>query len=268
MHRFFLLCAVLGSNLIFSHPLYPWGDTGHEVIGHMAQRNLTDKTLEQVMAILRPESSVHGALARAAIWPDHEGRKIDDMNSLHYVNFTAKDSYYLRARNCPRRNCIVEAIRWYRRVMVDEAAPLNLRRIALRFLAHLVGDLHQPLHAGHSEDRGGTDIYVNYGGLRVSLHRLWDAKTKIIELDEQGSSAEMAVRLDEGVTPDDRQAWKSGTVAEWAEESLKLARAYAYKLPETRIITDEYVRRARTVIRRRLAQGGIRLAWILNEGFK
>jgi hypothetical protein len=268
MNRFFVSCAVLGLNLILAHPVYPWGDTGHEVFGHIAQRNLTDKALEQVMAILRPKSSVNEALAKAAIWPDHEGEKIKDMDSLHYVNFTAEESYYIRARNCPRRNCIVEAIRWYRRVMVDEEAPLNLRRIALRFLAHLVGDIHMPLHAGHRKDRGGTDIYVNYRGARVRLHKLWDAKTKIIELKEQGSSAEIAVRLDEGVTPNERQAWKGGTAAAWAEESLKLARTYAYKVAETGIITDEYVRRALPVIRQRLAQGGIRLAWILNEDFK
>ena len=268
MNPFFLLCAVLGIHLILEHPVYPKGDKGHEVVGNIAQRNLTDKVLKQVKAILRPESSVDEALARAAIWPDHEGRKIKDTNSLHYVNFTAEDSYYIRAKNCPRRNCIVEAIRWYRRVIVDEQAPLDIRRIALRFLAHLLGDIHQPLHAGHSEDRGGTDIYVNYGRERVRLHMLWDAKTKIIDLKEKGSSAEIAARLDEAVTPDERQAWKSGTAADWAEESLKLARTYVYKLPETGIITDEYVRRALPVIRRRLAQGGIRLAWILNEDFK
>jgi hypothetical protein len=268
MNRFFLSCAVLGINLILAHTVYPWGDTGHEVVGHIAQRNLTDKALKQVVAILRPKSYVNEALAKAAIWPDHEGKKIKDWNSLHYVNFTAEDSYYIRARNCPRRNCIVEAIRWYRRVIVDEEAPLNLRRIALRFLAHLVGDIHMPLHAGHSKDRGGTDIYVNYGRERVRLHKLWDTKTKIIELKEQGSSAEIAARLDEGVTSDERRGWKSGTAAEWAEESLKLARTHAYRLPETGIITDEYVRRALSVIRRLLAQGGIRLAWILNEDFK
>ena len=268
MNRVFLLCAVLGVNLILAHPVYPWGDTGHEVVGHIAQRHLTDKALEQVKAILRSESSVDEALARAAIWPDHEGKNIEDLNPLHYVNFTAEESYYIRTRNCPRRNCIVEAIRWYRRVMVDEEAPLNLRRIALRFVAHLVGDIHMPLHAGRRKDRGGTDIYVIYRGARVRLHKLWDAKTKIIELKEQGSSAAIAARLDEGVTPGDRQAWKRGTAAEWAEESVKLARTYAYKLPESGILTDEYVRRALSVMRRRLAQGGIRLAWILNEDFK
>ena len=75
MNRFFLSCAVLGLNLILAHPVYPWGDTGHEVVGHIAQRNLTDKALEQVKAILRPESSVNEALARAAIWPDHAKKK-------------------------------------------------------------------------------------------------------------------------------------------------------------------------------------------------
>ena len=266
MNRFLLLCVVMAVHLILVHSVYPWGDTGHEVVGHIAQRNLTDKALEQVKKIRRPGSAVDEALAHGAIWPDHEGEKLRDMDPLHYVSFTPQDNYYIQSRNCPDRNCIVEAIRWYRRVMVDEEAPLNLRRIALRFVAHLVGDIHVPLHAGHRKDRGGTDIYVKFRGERVRLHKLWDVK--IIEAKEQGTSAEIAARLDESLTTAQRQAWKSGTVAEWAEDSLKLARAYAYDLPKTGIITDEYVRRALPVIRRRLAQGGVRLAWILNEDFK
>jgi len=90
----------------------------------------------------------------------------------------------------------------------------------------------------------------------------------MIEANEQRSSAEVAKRLNDGVTPGERQAWKSGTVAQWAVESLMLARSHAYKLPETEVVTEAYVTRALPVIRKRLAQGGIRLGWILNEAFK
>jgi len=179
---------------------------------------------------------------------------------------TPEQTTYSRSKNCPRRNCIVEAIRWYRRVMVDDEAPLNVRRIAIRFVAHLVGDIHQPLHAGYGKDRGGNKIFVEYRGSQVKLHRLWD--TSMIEATEQASSADIAKRLNEGVTPDNRQAWQGGTIAQWAEESLRLARSHAYNVPETGVITDDYVRRALPVIRKRLAQGGIRLGWVLNEAFE
>ena len=266
MNRPLALPAVLCLSLLVAHPAYPWGSKGHEVVGHIAQTNLTDKAWDKVKTILRPRSSVDNTLARASVWPDKVGRKIRDMNRFHYVNFTNEDITYNRSKNCPRRNCIVEAIPWYLRVMVDEKAPLNVRRIALRFVVHLVGDIHQPLHSGRRKDRGGTRIKLNYRGEKVSLHWLWD--NNMIEAKEKGSSADIARRLNDGVTPANRQAWKSGTVAEWAVESLMLARSHAYKVPETEVVTEAYVNRAMPVIRKRLAQGGIRLGWVLNEAFK
>jgi len=266
MNRTLALSAVLCLGLLVTHPAYPWGFKGHEIVGHIAQGSLTDKAWKKVKSILRPQTSVANTLAKASVWPDKVGRKIRDMNRFHYVNFATEDTTYNRSINCPRRNCIVEAIHWYRRVMVDEKAPLNVRRIALRFVVHLVGDIHQPLHAGRRKDRGGTRIKVNYRGEEVSLHWLWD--NNIIEANEKGSSAEIARRLNESVTSDNRKAWKSGTVAQWAIESLMLGRSHAYKVPESGVITEAYVSRALPVIRRRLAQGGIRLGWVLNEAFK
>ena len=235
-------------------------------MGHIAQENLTAETWEKIRAILRPRPPVSEALARAAVWPDRTGRKIKDMSSYHYVNFTTQGKSYNRDRNCPRRNCIIEALRWYQRVIVDERAPLNARRIAIRFVVHLTGDIHQPLHAGHKKDRGGNRIFVEYRGSKVKLHKLWDKS--LIDGEELGSPSEIARRLDEGVTADDRQAWQAGPVDRWAVESLSLARSHAYKIPEMGEITDEYIGSALTVIRQRLAQAGVRLSWILNEAFK
>ncbi len=266
MNRTLALSAVLCIGLLIAHPAYPWGFKGHEIVGHIAQGSLIDKAWKKVKSILRPQTSVANTLAKASVWPDKVGRKIRDMNRFHYVNFTTEDTTYNRSRNCPRRNCIVEAIRWYQRVMVDEKAPLNVRRIALRFVVHLVGDIHQPLHSGRRKDRGGTRIKLNYRGEEVSLHWLWD--NNMIEAKEQGSSAEIAKRLNDSVTPDNLQAWQGRTVSEWAVESLMLARSHAYKIPETGVITEAYVGRALPVIRKRLAQGGIRLGWVLNEAFK
>ena len=76
-------------------------------------------------------------------------------------------------------------------VLKSPDAPRNEKRIALRFVAHLVGDIHQPLHAGFAEDRGGNSVDVRFNGRKMNLHSLWD--TALVEL-EQGIPAEIAAR--------------------------------------------------------------------------
>ena len=144
-------------------------------------------------------------------------------------------------------------------------APRNEKRIALRFIAHLVGDIHQPLHAGFAEDRGGNSVDVRFNGRKESLHSLWD--TALVEL-EQGSPAEIAARIQAVVTEEDRQQWQQGTPADWALESLAIVRAQMYRLPASGEITATYAESAGAVIRTRLAQSGARLAWMLNETLK
>jgi hypothetical protein len=84
-------------------------------------------------------------------------------------------------RNCKLRNCIIEAIAWYLQVLKSPDAPRNEKRTALRFVAHLVGDIHQPLHAGFAEDRDGNSVEVRFNGRKENLHSLWD--TGLLELE-------------------------------------------------------------------------------------
>jgi nuclease S1 len=86
-------------------------------------------------------------LADASTWPDRVGRKIVDMNPYHYVDLPKDANRYDQVRDCKLRNCIIEAIGWYIQVLKSPDAPRNEKRVALRFVAHLVGDIHQPLHA-------------------------------------------------------------------------------------------------------------------------
>ena len=79
---------------------------------------------------------------------DHVG---PDMDAYHYVNLPKDANTYDQQRYCKLRNCIVEAIAWYLQVLKSPDAPRNEKRTALRFVAHLVGDIHQPLHAGFAE---------------------------------------------------------------------------------------------------------------------
>src|SRR5204863_3743028 len=106
---------------------------------------------------------------------------IRDFDPLHYVWIPEAASGYDQGRDCPERNCMVEALKWFSAVIAEKNAPIMMRRLALHYAAHLVGDMHQPLHAGRAMDQGGIDILVSYRGGTTNLHFFWD--TNLVELE-------------------------------------------------------------------------------------
>jgi hypothetical protein len=257
---------IVSSNVIFlllgviASPAYPWGSKGHEIVAAIAETHLTDAARKRIKELL-PQGTT---LAEASTWPDEVGRKIVDMNPYHFINFPKDANAYDQQRDCKLRNCVIEAIAWYLQVLNSPDAPRNEKRIALRFIAHLVGDIHQPLHAGFAEDRGGNSVDVRFNGRKMNLHSLWD--TGLVELEE-GTPAEVAARIEETLTHEDREQWQGGTPEQWALESLAVVRSQVYRLPASGEIIPSYIGPARAVIRTRLAQSGARLAGLLNETF-
>ena len=238
-----------------------WYDKGHRIVGLIAQANLTAEAREEIEKMLPGSMS----LADAAVWPDHEGRSMRDFDPLHYVSIPENAGGYDQRRDCPERNCMVEAFRWFSAVIADKNAPMLMRRLALRYVAHLVGDMHQPLHAGRSADRGGIDMPVSYKGETTNLHFFWD--TNLVEL-ETGNEEEIAARLSANLTEEEHHLWQAGGPEQWTNESLMLVRTYAYKTGASIELSDDYVEKARPVVRSRLVQAGIRLAWSLNTALK
>jgi hypothetical protein len=251
----------LAFNLLTLAPAFSWYDKGHRIVGLIAQASLTTQARTRIGEIL----PVGMTLADAAVWPDHEGRSIRDFDPLHYVAIPEHASGYDQGRDCPERNCMVEALKWFSAVITDTNAPIVIRRLGLYYLAHLVGDMHQPLHTGRATDRGGTNIPVSYRGGTTNLHFFWD--TDLVEL-ETGNEEDVAKRLTTNLTEEERLKWQAGDPKQWTDESLILVRSYAYNTGPSVELSDEYVERARPIIRRRLAQAGIRLAWLLNIAFK
>jgi nuclease S1 len=162
------LSTFFSIHLLTPMPAYSWFDKGHRIVGIIAEAHLTAEARKEIGKILFGGMT----LAEASIWPDHEGRSIRDFDPLHYVNIPDNAVGYDQARDCPERNCMVEALKWFSAVIADRQAPIMMRRLALRFVAHLVGDIHQPLHAGRSKDRGGVEIRVSYSGQITHLHSL------------------------------------------------------------------------------------------------
>jgi hypothetical protein len=252
----FLLFDLLTLTAAFS-----WYDKGHRIVGLIAQANLTAEARKEIEKILPGSMS----LADAAVWPDHEGRSMRDFDPLHYVSIPENAGGYDQARDCPERNCMVEAFKWFSAVIADKDAPIMMRRLALRYVAHLVGDMHQPLHAGRSADRGGVDMPVSYKGETTNLHFFWD--TNLVEL-ETGNEEEIAARLSPNLTEEERRKWQAGGPEQWTNESLMLVRSHAYNTGASIELSDDYVEKARPIVRRRLVQAGMRLAWSLNIALK
>jgi len=182
-----------------------------------------------------------------------------------HLDVARGSSFYDRDLDCPEHNCIVEGINWYLKVLSSNDSPLAEKEVALNWIAHLVGDIHQPLHVGFKDDLGGTTTKVSFRGKEQTLHEVWD--TGILET-ENGSAKQIAKRLDGQIRDVDRKAWQSGTPKDWANESIAINTRYVYPLPENHEISEEYAKRALPILHKRLVQAGVWLAWLLNEGLK
>jgi hypothetical protein len=162
----------------------------------------------------------------------------------------------------------VPKIRELRVVLKDRSRPVEERRQALRFLVHLVEDLHMPLHVGENLDKGGNNLQVRWFDRGSNLHRVWDSG--IIDRAGRGEDGWLADLIATD-TDEVRGKAQTGSVEDWATESLLAARqAYQNTATGQRIkpgakLGDAYQAANLPVVRRRLYQSGVRLATVLND---
>ncbi|WGL17143.1 S1/P1 nuclease [Microbulbifer bruguierae] len=257
-------CTVIGRFvfsaflLIYASKIYAWGDDGHRVIGEIAWQYLDAEVRAEVQVLL--ESAGEGSLAEASTWPDRI-RGIDAYHwaaPLHYINLPREWQGYKPTIDCPPAGCILQAIERFSRELADANRTEMERAEALMFLAHFVGDLHQPMHAGLKADRGGNDIEVSFFGFDTNLHWLWDSKLPAGFITDWHAYAS-----NDDTSPELVAAWQASTPEQWTAESHQLAHANAYTA--TTRLGEEYYVKNRPVVEQRLRQGGIRLAALLNE---
>lgn len=254
--------------VVTATPAWAWGPLGHRAAARLAERHLTPQARAAVRELLEPGET----LAEASTWPDEHRRDLPRSGPWHYVDVPIdQDRYDDRfAGDVPEKGYIVPKIREFRAILKDRSRPIEERRLALRFLAHLVEDLHMPLHVGENHDRGGNSTQVQFFGQGTNLHRLWDGDMIARADPDEARWLTILIEMD---TPGAREKARAGTVEDWATESLQAAKT-AYTDPATgRIIKsgtklgESYQARNLPVARRRLYQGGVRLARVLNEVF-
>ena len=237
-----------------ARPSWAWGPTGHRAVGRIAERHLTAETARRVAELLAPEQ-----LAYVTTWPDEIRPEAAwaKAESWHWVDVPDGQSYESAQKN-PAGD-ILEAMARFEGVLADRSAPRAERAQAVKWLAHLVGDLHQPLHVGRGDDDGGNDILVLWFNEPSNLHAVWDGR--MIEFS-QLSFSELA-DLANHATPEQVREWQASRPIEWARESQQL-RGACYELGDRRL-GYRYLHDHWPTVQRRLAQAGVRLAGALNR---
>jgi len=248
----FVLALFISANAI------SWGLTGHRVVGEIAQKHLSSKAKKNLHRVFG-----HHGLADNANWMDFvkSESSYDYMRPWHYC--TIPDGKTYAEAGTPEEKDIIWAITNFTGQLKSDTLTLNEERLALRVLIHLVGDIHQPLHVGNGEDKGGNDVKLKFFWKSSNLHRVWDSG--MID-GEKLSYTEFASMLDHH-SKGEILKLQNSTPLDWANES-KALRASVYDTKGKDNLTYSYVYDHKAQVHRRLKEAGVRLAGVINEVYK
>jgi hypothetical protein len=228
-----------------------WGPGGHAAVGRIAERRLSPATRAQVTELL---DGARISDAEVATWADAESTEGRAPRAFHYVNVPAEARGYDPRRDCADHRCIVAKLEEELVVLRDRARPRARRADALRWVVHLMGDLHQPLHCADRGDHGGNDTPVLRRGRSTNLHALWDGLPDRCGLDVPDPEA---FQLREGP-----QAW--------VDECHALGRdvyadAFRYDTGDGLRLPRRWAGRQCELVEQQIGRAGVRLAAALNR---
>ncbi len=257
MKNFIILFFAM-SNLAFANPPV-WGKTGHRVVGEVAEMHLKRKARKMVHRILKGRS-----LASVSNYADDI--KSDTLYNKyypwHYVNYPADKTYGEESPS--EEGDIVMAIRTCIDKLQDGQTADHEREFFLKMLVHFIGDLHQPLHAGWAENRGGNDIEIQWFGRGSNLHRLWDSDL----IDHFGMSYTELARDLPPLSKQEFRQMQEGGVLSWVEESHRLATSIYGSVSPGERLGYRYKYLYWDTVEKQLLKGGVRLAAVLNEIYR
>jgi hypothetical protein len=282
-------------------PLFGWGDEGHEITGVIAYARLTPAVKKNVDALLAADKDNLTAsdFVSRTTWADkyrdsdRQTTRIryEATRNWHFVDIEIADGNIgsachnhpklpagTAASAGPSNSCLIDKVSQFIGELRVASVAKSEKILALKFLLHLVGDLHQPLHAADNKDRGGNDVPTFFGDFSTptNLHSYWDN-----HLAQQlgNDSRAVGANLIKQITKAKADEWSKGTPTDWARESFRRARNVAYNFAGQQEFIDNhgakgvrlnaaYDNRALPVVGEQLSKAGVRLAAILNSSIK
>lgn len=240
------------SSLVSTVNANAWGADGHRLIAELAESQLSPAAAAEVGRLLRMEPGA--TMVSVSTWADEKRSGVTA--PLHYVNLPEGDCTYNRERDCPDGRCVVEAIAANTAVL-KSAAPDAERLAALKWVVHLVGDVHQPLHVGLASDKGGNQFQVRAFGRGSNLHAVWDGEL----IRRRAGGLSQLLRDASAASP---KAAHDVDPARWAQESSMIRSAAGF-YPKDRTVGVAYAARWDSALVAQIALAGRRLAEVLNS---
>jgi hypothetical protein len=268
--------------LLLPSPAAAWWDYGHETTAEVAMKLVQPRTRQSILWLLKRQALLQTptcparTIEEASVWPDcikTLGDRFSYQYAWHFQDVDICKPFDLKAP-CAGGNCVSAQIARAQRMVADRALPTRDRLMALAFLVHFVGDLHQPLHgAEHDGDQGGNKVKASYGVMpHANLHSVWDGllADRAISTPPAGAAGLLS-----GVSPSQRAEIARGTIQDWSRESWEIARTQVYgsliadpcgtPAPAKVAMDRDKIEQLIPVLRMQVAKGGIRLARLLDE---
>lgn len=259
-----------------------WGAQGHRITALVAEGLLSADARAGLGKLMGKVD-----LAAASLVLDQQKdvleQRIPGSRRWHYDDKPVCEPNAKPAEYCGGGNCASVQIKKHYLILIDDHATRSEKRFAVNTLVHLVGDIHQPLHASDHDDAGGNGVRVNFklpsgAAEHVNLHMAWDSsfvRAAFRTRDERKIAAELLKNID----PDERKRWQKGSATAWLAESYAMSSTQTYgRLPaftcpgedfgeEPLTLPDDYVRDAIAVVPQQLSKAGVRIAVLLNRAF-
>jgi len=235
-----------------------WGATGHRTVGKIADSYLKGKTKRKIAEILDGQS-----LALVSTYGDDikSDKRYNEFYTWHYVNMPFGNKYEDSEKH-PNGD-LVTGIEKCKEIILDEKSSKEDKAFYLKLLVHFMGDLHQPMHVGRAEDKGGNTIQVRWFSDGTNLHSTWDSKM-INHYDM--TYTELADNSDE-ISKEQVKFLQKGTIVNWVNETQQLAIKTYASVEVGEKLGYNYMYENFGLVRSQLQKGGIRLAKVLNDLF-
>ncbi|GLB53228.1 endonuclease [Neptunitalea chrysea] len=236
-----------------------WGATGHRATGEVAARYIKRSTAKKIRELLDGHTIAEVSTFGDDIKSDKRFKKF---SAWHYVNIDEGKSY--GDEPVSPYGDVIKGIDTCMVVLKSKTASKADKQFYLKLLIHFVGDVHQPLHVGRSEDLGGNKIKVTWFRKDTNLHRVWDSDM----LNHYGMSySEIAYNFPK-LSKKEVKEMQKGTVLDWVNDSRVLASEVYKSAKEGDDLGYRYVYDHFSEVQEQLEKGGVRLAKLLDEAFK
>lgn len=263
--------------LIFPILSFAWNPMGHMVVASIAYSQLTPKAKSEVDKLIKTFHNEYPEINQfeeSAAWLDAiKAQKINLYSRWHYIDTGVSLDGVPMTNQIDTDNAIW-AFQQLQTALANKNGNQFERARCLAMLAHIVGDLHQPLHTitGFSSshpngDRGGNDFLMKFHGKQTNLHSVWDSALGRFDNNANAETARALAKQMIALYPDNAMS-DDLQPTDWASEGMDRAKNVAYNTRENAEVSSAYETEGSVSAQQAAALAGYRLAHILNNLLK